>query len=129
MDSDSSSRWFSFLNSLLLAGVFLAVILAVALVWSLAKQQAANQTWGPRAIFALGATWTTLFAGGMLYAVRGFGGAGFESSIYILVFAIALESTLLGILAFHSYMRILAVIPALAGIYATFPWLIAQVSR
>ncbi len=130
MSETISPRWATFASLFFTVGGVLAICLAIALIWRLAKGCTSTQCSAASiSLFTVAAVWLGLFVAGSMYAVRLFGGFGLEKTAYSLIAVISVESALLGLLSFESFRRFLALVPTMLGIYALLPLLAAFVSR
>lgn len=129
MTTISVVRYFAFVHILLVAGAALALSLAVIVVSMLGRYSETYRHWFAGGGFIVGTLWLVTFIAAMVYGVKASGGVGFQLNIFALVLLIGFESGLLGIFAFHSLARALALIPVGACIYTVYPWISAYVQR
>jgi hypothetical protein len=69
----------------------------------------------------MGATWLTSLAITIFYFMRMSLGVSFEPNFYTMAGIIGVETLLLGGMAFRSWWRLLALVPALSATYITLP--------
>lgn len=102
----------------MLCGAVIAVLL-------LMKYSPIKNSSIPRTAFCVGTIWIILFLCIFMSGTRAFVGIGFGSSVYVILAMLTVETCLLGILAFDSFWRLVALIPLLAGGPLILPWVVA----
>ena len=116
-----SMLWPSVWLRLLPAGIVLVPVLAFSILTSLLGWgNSVLRTWASRSTFCAGTLWMGLFLLGFRWLATG-GGIGVERKSLILVGAVSILSAALGALTFHSWWRLLGLVPVAITAYFLIP--------
>ena len=106
---------------LLSIGIFLAPTLIILILISLLSPGTATlRTWVNRSAFCAAIAWVTIL-GSEWHRLARAGGFGIDSNSVVLVAGVAILSGVLGVFAFDSWWRLLAILPLVAFVYFLFP--------
>ena len=110
---------------LLSIGIFLAPTLIILILISLLSPGSATlRTWVNRSAFCAATAWVTILGSEWHHRARA-GGFGIDSNSVVLVAGVAILSGVLGVFAFDSWWRLLAILPLVAFVYFLFPFSIS----